>query len=364
MYHLVRAIKNWKMDLEIAGFTILTWHAYRQGLLNSRPRYCSAKDLPHSLQDYVNEMPEWTRCCPDMRTIFTAAIQENTAFDEPEAPPIKVENTIDAELTPPWEFHYSNQMWHSEKVPPPEYKNLVSCNCIGRCDPKSGDCACAQRQREALEDQNADFAYDNRGRLKVDGYPIFECNDLCGCDDDCRNRVVQHGRTCAISIKKTELKGWGVFAEQKKIYKGAFIGIYAGELLTEEEGEERGVNYDKFGRTYLFDIDFHHLHKDSPDWTSKYTVDAYHAGNNHSCDPNCFLNPCYINDGNIDKPLLAVFAARDIEAGEELCFSYSGDVDEQDDDDDNDDTLDQDRNGLIYSECHCGALNCKGRLFR
>ena len=32
----------------------------------------------------------------------------------------------------------------------------------------------------------------------------------------------------------------GVFADQKKIYKGTYIGIYAGELITEEEGEERG----------------------------------------------------------------------------------------------------------------------------
>lgn len=32
----------------------------------------------------------------------------------------------------------------------------------------------------------------------------------------------------------------GVFADQKKIYKGTYIGIYAGELITDEEGEERG----------------------------------------------------------------------------------------------------------------------------
>ena len=42
--------------------------------------------------------------------------------------------------------------------------------------------------------------------------------------------------------------------------------------------------------------------------------------------------PCYINESNIDKPLLAVFARRDIEAGDELCFSYSGDYDDDDDD--------------------------------
>jgi hypothetical protein len=32
----------------------------------------------------------------------------------------------------------------------------------------------------------------------------------------------------------------GIFAGGRRIPKGAFIGIYAGEILTENEGEERG----------------------------------------------------------------------------------------------------------------------------
>lgn len=353
--------------IKIDGFTILNWRDFRQDLSNFAPNYHLAKDLPHELQDHINHMSEWTRSLPDMRIVFRAAIQENTASDEPDAPPIQVENYVDDEPTPPWEFHYSNQMWHGEGVPPPDIKSLVSCDCIGRCDPRSKTCACVRRQREAFEDPNADFAYDNKGRLKELGYPIFECNDLCGCDDDCRNRVVQHGRTSAISIRKTANKGWGVFADQKKIYKGTFIGIYAGEIITDEAGEERGFKYDKLGKTYLFDIDFHHLRKDHTDWTSKYTVDAYHAGNftrflNHSCDPNCTLNPCYINEGNIDKPLLTVFARRDIEPGEELCFSYSGDPDDDESMDPSDDTGGQ-KNDAVYTKCYCGAKNCKGRLF-
>lgn len=41
-------------------------------------------------------------------------------------------------------------------------------------------------------------------------------------------------------------------------------------------------NYDLYGRTYLFSIDFHHLkmEMDNPDeWESLYVVDAFHAGN-------------------------------------------------------------------------------------
>lgn len=45
---------------------------------------------------------------------------------------------------------------------------------------------------------------------------------------------------------------------------------------------------------------------------------------NHSCDPNCSINPCYIDEGNLDKPLLTIFTLRDVAPGEELCFSYFG----------------------------------------
>lgn len=48
---------------------------------------------------------------------------------------------------------------------------------------------------------------------------------------------------------------------------------------------------------------------------------------NHSCDPNCKILACYIDDADVNKPLLAVFTTRDVEPWEELCFSYYGDID-------------------------------------
>ncbi len=33
----------------------------------------------------------------------------------------------------------------------------------------------------------------------------------------------------------------GVFAGRQRIPKGSFIGVYAGEILSENEGEERGM---------------------------------------------------------------------------------------------------------------------------
>ncbi|KDR70114.1 hypothetical protein GALMADRAFT_76396, partial [Galerina marginata CBS 339.88] len=134
--------------------------------------------------------------------------------------------------------------------------------------------------------------------------------------------------------------------------------------------------YNKFGRTYLFDLDFHHQQDAADDeWTNQFTVDAYHAGNvrffNHSCDPNGRLYPCYINEGNIQKPLLAIFSRRDIEPNEEICFSYRGEYPGEEDDDDGDNNGDDDDDGKsttskrdkIYEPCMCGAPNCKRMFF-
>ncbi|KAG5642946.1 hypothetical protein DXG03_001864 [Asterophora parasitica] len=224
------------------GFPSLSWRTYRQNLDNFQPKCYYAKDLPHALQDTINHWPEIARQHRGLVHVLMCAIQENTAEDEPDAPIIEIVNDVDSDPTPPWEFHYSNKMWLGDDVPATDVTQLVSCNCMGKCDPKSKTCACILRQQKYCVDVTPDFVYDTRGRLKPAcvGYPIFECNDLCGCGDECRNRVVQHGRQCAVKIQKTEEKGWGVFAGMKKIYEGAFIGIYAGELLTDKNGELRG----------------------------------------------------------------------------------------------------------------------------
>ncbi|KAG6918784.1 hypothetical protein DXG01_011535 [Tephrocybe rancida] len=348
------------------GFESLNWRTYRQNPENFKPRCHFGRDLPHTLQDTINSFTDAGRRHRSLASIMEATIRENTAEDEPDAPPIEIINEVDDDPTPPWEFHYSNKMWLGDDVPLPDVANLVHCNCVGRCDPKSKTCACAQRQHQWLKDSvpTPDFMYDNKGHVKSSVYPVFECNDLCGCGDECRNRVVQHGRKCAVRIQKTQEKGWGlyqfvklytividsicasgVFAGPKKILAGSFIGIYAGELLTDRVGELRGITYNKFGRTYLFDLDFWYLREGNENWDIQYTVDAYHAGN---------------------KPLLTVFAKRDIEPFEELCFSYSGDSGDA-----SDDEGDKDRRSspagdkdAVYVKCACKAYNCTGYMFK
>ncbi|VDC03576.1 unnamed protein product [Peniophora sp. CBMAI 1063] len=391
--HSGASIKGPFYDKVIDGQIAITLTPAR--ILHDNPpvvRY--GRDLPHLLMDRMCSLPERSRGDDVALLILKSRINEETFDAEEEAPPIDVLNDIDDEgKVPPWEFYYTNEMWLGNAVPPPDLENLRGCSCKGKCDPKSGTCRCTKiQERRYMADDNPEksgFVYDPKtGRLKdgiPDSVPIYECNDLCGCLEDCPNRVVQRGRQYPIVIKKTKQKGWGVFANGRRIPKNSYVGIYAGELLTDEEAEERAEVYDKFGRTYLLEIKYWYigiprdlpLDKLPPEQEdAKFVVDAYHAGNftrfmNHSCDPNCRLLPCYINEANERKPLLTFWTTRDIGAEEELTFSYLGPPD-----DDEEEPPAKTKKGkgkakapngaddAVFAKCCCGARNCRKVLFK
>ena len=75
------------------------------------------------------------------------------------------------------------------------------------------------------------------------GVPIYECNKKCKCSKDCYNRVVQKGRKVRLAIFRTSNGcGWGV-KTLENIKKGSFVVEYVGEVITNEEAEERGKKY-------------------------------------------------------------------------------------------------------------------------
>ncbi|ESK91613.1 set domain-containing protein [Moniliophthora roreri MCA 2997] len=361
-------------SLSYGGLPVLTWKSFRSNLANFTPPCYWSKDLPHAFQDHINWLSPEYRNSRDMQHVFESIMVENTS-EEPQAPAIKLVNEVDYEPTPPWEFYYTNKMWNGEGVPAPTVEGLGSCDCVGACNPRT--CVCVARQQKWTHEYHEGFLYDDRGCVRQGGIPAFECNSLCGCDERCKNRVVQHGRKCEVVIFKTREKGWGVKNGKKKIPMGSFIGIYSGEILLDDESEERGFMYDKFGRTYLFDLNMYYLDNDC-----KYTIDAYHAGNftrflNHSCDPNAMLSFVYIDEADIYKPLLCIFARRDIAPNEEITFSYAGDPD-VDDDDEEVASTGRKRKGAkskasprkpktganVHKPCRCGAKNCKGVMWR
>lgn len=116
---------------------------------------------------------------------------------------------------------------------------------------------------------------------------------------------------------------YGVFA-RKSIRAGELISIWGGRIVP---GDELDTSMPRFNQRVLqIDEDLFLLTAEQPE-----PNDCF----NHSCDPNLGLS------GQI-----VLKAMRDIPAGEELTFDYAM------------------SDGEAYDEfeCHCGSLNCRGRV--
>ncbi|XP_011309925.1 histone-lysine N-methyltransferase SUV39H2 isoform X1 [Fopius arisanus] len=226
-------------------------------------------------------------------------------------PVVTVENTVDLEVTPQ-DFYYIDDYLPGAGVTIPD-EPPIGCEC-DKCDAKA---KCCYAQYEG------GFPYTTGCRVRVPpGTPIYECNKRCTCPPDCKNRVVQRGSMVNLCIFRTDNgRGWGV-KTKKLIKKGTFITAYVGEVITNEEAEKRGKEYDAAGRTYLFDLDFNEVEEQCP-----YTVDAALYGNishfiNHSCEPNAAVYGVWIDCLDPNLPKLALFATKDIHKDEEITFDY------------------------------------------
>ncbi|XP_031563129.1 histone-lysine N-methyltransferase SUV39H2-like [Actinia tenebrosa] len=264
----------------------------------------------------------------------------------PNEPYISVENKVD-NSGPPEEFVYIA----SSKMPSNldylfDKDYLVGCSCE-RCTPLTCDCP---------KNSGGSFAYDRFGRVQFEpGKPIYECNSRCSCSISCRNRVVQRGRTVRVTIfRTTNGCGWGV-KTMDPILKNQFVTEYVGEVLTNEEAEERGKIYDHVGQTYLFDLDYN-------EGECAYTIDAKKYGNishfiNHSCDPNLSVYGVWVETLDPRMPKIAFFASRDIQSGEELTFDYLMTAGESSS------PVRSSAKKTKRIPCQCGAKNCRNYLF-
>ena len=209
------------------------------------------------------------------------------------------------------------------------------------------------------------------------GCPIYECNRRCACGPDCINRVVQNGRKHKLAIFRTDNGcGWGVKA-MERISAGSFVVEYVGEVITNEEAEERGKKYDAEGRTYLFDLDFNEGEGED----NMYTVDAAFYGNlshfvNHSCDPNLNIFNVFINNLDPNMPQLALFAKREIKKGEQITFDYCQNPSAESVSgvmaspskanknlDDETEFEGREEKSFSKTQCRCGASRCRKVLF-
>lgn len=251
-------------------------------------------------------------------------------------PPITVVNAVD-NVGPPRNFYYTNVSCYGPGVPPPAPELIPGCLCTPVCIP--GKCFCTDTEK---------LAYTEDGRLIApdQGTAIFECSVTCACADTCINRVVQRGRKIELQVFRTRGKGWGV-RTMERIPALTFVDEYVGEIITDEEAEQRGMLYRATHQTYLFDLDGHMDLDDGQD--IEYCIDAADHGNvahfvNHSCVPNMLVKTVHYDHHSIALHHLAFFTTCDIEAGEELTFDYS------------------DQAGGDGVACACGAAECRLRV--
>lgn len=185
-------------------------------------------------------------------------------------------------------------------------RDVGACTCLpGACD---GGCICADT--------------------------FFECDPkICFCRGNCKNSKIRANMNIPVEQFLTNKKGWGI-RTTIPIKKGSFICKYVGEVVTES------VYKSRLEKMYANEKNSYALYLDQG-----YLIDAHRMGNtarfiNHSCDPNCEVQKWTVNR----LPCIAIFASRDIEAGEELSFNYKfkafGTMD----------------------KCFCGSSKCLGQI--
>lgn len=164
---------------------------------------------------------------------------------------------------------------------------------------------------------------------------LIECDPkLCPCKETCSNqRMLKNEWAPGLQRFLTGNCGWGVRTTEE-IKEGDFILEYIGEVVSLKLFRDRMVN--------LYHNDSHHY---CMSLGPHIVIDGYRAANegrfvNHSCEPNCVMQKWSV-DGMYR---MGLFAARDIEAGEELSYDYNFDS----------------YNAETQQECRCGSKRCRG----
>ncbi|KAI9010615.1 hypothetical protein DFJ74DRAFT_610771, partial [Hyaloraphidium curvatum] len=287
---------------------------------------------------------------------------------------LEVENSVDFD-GPPAGFRYTIESVYSD-VSKPDADALVACSCEVSCV-DSTTCECAQ-----YDDGKTHRAYDSRGRaVDPDFRVIKECNQLCGCGKDCRNRVVQNGRQIPMQIFKTKNRGWGV-RPLVPIESRTFVAEYVGTVTRIEDvmalEEDRSV--DQRRKEYFFDLDLADSDRDGGE--TKFSIDAFKYGNvtrffNHSCRPNLDTYSVFIDSQDGQLYRIAFFTNRDIAAGEELTFDYQPGQEEREEGKKTGATKGQRKRkrgagpgqGLASPRrrnklrCYCNSDNCRGTVW-
>ncbi|ETN46794.1 uncharacterized protein HMPREF1541_00983 [Cyphellophora europaea CBS 101466] len=276
------------------------------------------------------------------------------------------------------------------------------CSCTDTCNPDK--CECLIRRIQVLDENHniietktistyiahpsdpsitvlhPDYIA-NELNPTVQHFEITECNEVCSCGPHCPNRVVGRERTLPLEIYMTERCGFGVRCPTKNILKGQFIDVYLGEVITEAEVRKREFIKHPEAPSYVYSLDWFTN-------TNCYHVDGEYFGSamrfvNHSCSPNARSFQVQTHRGDKHVYHLALFAIRDIPAGEQITIDYcpqealAEDVTISGSQEDGDGegkgkgkAKSVELPGPVVEEeegrsrCHCGSSNCRTWLWR
>jgi len=124
-----------------------------------------------------------------------------------------------------------------------------------------------------------------------------------------------------VVFRQSRIHGLGGFAKAD-LPKGARILEYVGDKIDKQESARRC----EANNVYIFSLNDEQDIDGNVEWNPARFL-------NHSCSPNC--------EAEFDGDQIWVITGRDVNAGEELTFNYSFDLEDYRD-----------------YPCHCGAPNC------
>lgn len=201
--------------------------------------------------------------------------------------------------------------------------------CLAQDDVMACDCS------PEIDGQGANHACGPDSQC-INRFTNIECtNEDCGCGEDCRNQRFQRCEYANTSIFLTEKKGYGMRANEF-IPANTFLIEYIGDIIDQQEYKVRKDQYQSEGLKHFY---FMMIQDDEIiDATKRASMARYC---NHSCDPNAYVDKWIVNK----RFKMGIFAKKDIQKGEEICFDYN-----------------VDRYGADPQPCYCGASNCIGVL--
>jgi SET domain-containing protein len=143
-------------------------------------------------------------------------------------------------------------------------------------------------------------------------------DSICKVGPGCGNRCLQERKYAKTERFQEFAMGWGLRAKEF-IPAGSLVIEYLGEVIDEQQMQTRMQNQRKFTPN---DPNFYIMQLDSGLY-----VDGKHRGNesrfiNHSCDPNCELQPWLVKG----RMRIAIMAIKDIAPEEPLSYDYQFDT--------------------------------------